>query len=516
MLIIYLWQEERQEIDADWKTITINNWDVFQVSDTRGKELVGSYSSLFRTPTSSEVNWAKEWVEYAITSFSYTTAQDYGDWIKYITWTWQINSVVVNINAIVKNWEFLQTFIWNQNYNRESFVQHSTWLERGILWGSFDGWIGTVLLTGSFDPPAIVSQTFTFSWPSEVNKDANWVYTLFFGNDWPDTSKDTLITLPLPAWVNYVTDNWGWVESGWTVTWDLWDYNAGQSITINLELEFTQFWNKSLIATLTDDVWTSVDIVRTVNTNVLFADIELWISWTNDSVFAVPFTQTISVTNNWPTQANWVVVEIVLPAGIDWVSWSGWSYNAWTRTATRTIWTMANGAVNNSNISLAWNVLWVQNIEWDVSATTPDWIPLNNEITRPIEITTVNITTSILFNFDPVDSIYLVRRQFPFNLSNLSWGYATWDLQIQIQFPMWTPTINWFENSLVTNFVYDAWNRVGTWDLTNDWLFHLSINSPMYLFDETIPAWDVVTTLVVNSPFNELTPLDNVFTYTVT
>ena len=519
MIIRYLWQEPSNIKNSVNKTIELFTWSTVDLLDSTGERLVTAYPNLYEELNQVWLYICSNPQTKNLISFSYSVEQvlslsrRYVEGTAILDWVSVIVKAVINIDngTVIDNLEAVSL------YGRESVLEHSSWIEATIQSGSLVGWDLEVVICADFQPPAIAAQTLTFFWPSAVNKDANGVYTLSFSNAWPDTSTDTVITLPLPAWVDYVSDNWGWVENAWVVTWDLWDYNAGQDITISLTLNFTTGWSKSLQATLTDSLIASNDIVRTINTNVLFADLELGISWSTTPEYSDSFSQTVLVTNNWPTLANGTEVTIVLPIWIDWVSGSGWSYNAWTRTATKTIWTLTNGWTDSSTINLIWADIWTFQIEWEVTATTPEWNPLDNTVDRNITVENKNIDSSLTGWVDEND----ILTQFAVNFNtqlpfpNPTY-YTSWDYKVSIEFPLWTQYSDLIQNNEVEyplwdidNEVRNAWTSTATWDMTPKsaslWLGSPYLNWPLNYY-----AWDVIFTLLVNIPFNDINLVNNV------
>jgi len=443
-----------------------------------------------------------------LSSLSYSTAQSFWGGINYVEGTCLSNGVTVDFKAVIDSntWEILPNRKAEWLYSRQSALIHSWWQEASIWSGTIIGWTAEIIVCWWFNPPAQASQTFTFTWPSEVNKDDNAIYTLVFSNAWPDVSQDTVITLPLPSWVSYVSDDWGWSESGWVVTWNLWDYLAWQSITIQLTLSHSSAGSKSLVATLADSLTSTSNIVRTVNVDVLSADLSVSVGGDSTPGIWVNTIQTVTVTNNWPTDANGCEVVLTLPSEIDRVSWG--SYNAWTREITLSYWNVPVGS-SNINVTLNLNSGWTINIPVVVSATTPDWNPLNNSTTRTLTWAQTPIPGSLdFFVFDSEDGIWYIKHDI--DNGNKPIGYVDGEIYVEVQFPAWTTNVTSSLSLSNYSFSFDAWTRIATIEFLDT--FSAFSTSSFLRFNGNGVWWSVIwsgtmtATLFITGKFSNSTP----------
>lgn len=453
--------------------------------------------------------------DLSLSSLNYSTVQNFGNNILYVEGTCVWAGVALNFKAVIDSstWEILPNWKVEWLYSRESSLAHASWEEVAIWAGTITWGTADVVICWAFNPQAVSNQTFTFSWPSEINANTNWQYSWEFSNAWPDIATDVEIRIPLPSWVNYVSDTWSGSVVWTDVVWNLWDIIAWWSVSVDVVFEFTTHGAKSFVASASDSIPSTSTIVRTVNTNCLFADIEISMAGNNTPEYWMPTAYTISVINNWPTLARNVVATIERPAEI-WRTTSNGNPISGSQEVIN-IGTMSPWTNNYTRYFRGLDI-GQYDINLSVEATTPDGQPLNNETTQTLDIQLKSIDLSrwvaaldywdlVIWGCDMSDLINQFRDYL----------YTNGDVQLQIQLPAWSQSFNWQnQNSLLSNYTFDLPTLTALWDF-EWWGLIYADNGSIWLTNGgiwNVNAWDLVFSIVVNSPFGDTNTVNNIYT----
>lgn len=440
---------------------------------------------------------------------SYSPIQDLGNNLLYVSWSCQANGISVTMYAVINTvtWKVISNAEAQALYNKKSTIEHWAWDVLGIGSGNIQGWEWEIIVCWEIFFTPQWNLWIVLSGVSSVNAWSNGVLTLTITNNWPDTTEDTVVQGILPSWVNYVSDDSDAIVDWQEITRELGTLISGQSVVINMTLEFVTGGNASLVfgvwSTTTDpNPWNDT---ATRNVAVLQWDLAITLSWVTSTPALWNFTQTVSVINNWPTLVNNAVATVVLPVGLDFVSAGAGSYNAWTRTRTWNIWTINNWANPSANLTLISSTVASYEITGNITSTTPDWTPANNDTTRNISITKasfdiqarnqsqINNNTDLRFDFrawdwsTPVwweinsiqeEALFIASFSFFWVPATITWAIS-W-LTIEVDYPVWFTYDSFYTlNSNVLVFVSnDTINRKLIFQPWSSW----NINDGLILF----------------------------------
>jgi uncharacterized repeat protein (TIGR01451 family) len=216
--------------------------------------------------------------------------------------------------------------------------------------------------------------------PASVVATSNFVYTISITNLGPSTASGVVVTDTLPAAVTFVSASGGGVNNGGTVSWALGSFISGQASNLILTVKAPasgSITNTAKINSATLDTNavnnTSPQVISTVTTLALSADIRVSKTGPANVFAGTNFSYTITVTNSGPGTASNVVASDVLPTNVVFVSASG------------------NGATNAGIASWTIGTL-------AASATTN----LTLIVTAPASGTITNVATAASTTADPV------------------------------------------------------------------------------------------------------------------
>ncbi len=186
--------------------------------------------------------------------------------------------------------------------------------------------------------------------PDPVLAGESLTYTLDVANDGPSSAGDVSVTLPLPAGVSFVSTTGGGVLAAGTVTWDLGTMLAGASTSVTVTVLVDPARTADLSATATvatstfdDDASNDTDTEDTT----VDEEADLGVVLTDSVDPAIPgtsFTYSIEVTNDGPSDATGVTVDLPLPAGTTFSAATAGG----TETAGTVTWTIGDLAVGAS------------------------------------------------------------------------------------------------------------------------------------------------------------------------
>ena len=371
---------------------------IFDIADDRAIEILNTYPDFYiplKTwdffPTCSSPT------TLTISNFSYSVVDILTSTKRYVTGTAQANGLTLTMNCVldIVSWEIMSNVEALAKFNRGSYLLQTSAEQYAIQSWTISGWAGTAVVCWDFNVVGNSNLSIATSGASTVNNSENAIVTFTVTNNWPDIAEDTTVTITLPAGTVFVSAD-GSYSNVWQVyTWDLWDMISGHVIAINVTCTYTQTNGSAAMtfvvssSTVDPTPWNNSS---TRNLTVYYADIQVSLSGSltgtvlytalNGDEASNAVTQTIGVSNTWPTQANAVTLIVTLPANVDYVSLGGGTWNAWLRTITWVHGTLANGASTSRNFTVKSAIVWTYTLDWEVTATSPDGDPLDNTTSK--------------------------------------------------------------------------------------------------------------------------------------
>ena len=162
--------------------------------------------------------------------------------------------------------------------------------------------------------------------PNNVTAGEDLTYTINVANAGPSTAHNVTVTDPLPGGLSFVSADNGGTLAGGTVTWNLGDIEAGDSVALQLVVHVnsnrtTNLSNTATATTTTTDTAGGNNADTEATTVTTSADLSITKTDSSDPVLASDtLTYTLTVANDGPSDASAVQVSDTLPAGVSYVS----------------------------------------------------------------------------------------------------------------------------------------------------------------------------------------------------
>lgn len=398
MLLKYIGSSASSIQNIKWDVVPLLVGSIFDIADDRAIEILNQYPDLYiPLETSDFMPTCSSPTTVTIENFSYSTVDILTATKNYVTGTAAVNGVVLTINCVLDtvSWDIMSNVEALAKFNRGSYCLQTSSQQYAIQSGNVSGWVWTAVVCWFFDATGNSNLSISTGWASSVNNGDNAIVSFTVTNNWPDQADDTEVTITLPTGTILVSADWTYNQIWQVVTWSLWDLISGQSVTINVTCTYTQTGGSAAMTFVVSS--TTVDPTpwnnsSTRNLTVYYADLSVSLSgsnsWTilytalNGDEASNAVTQTIGVSNTWPTQANAVTLIVTLPANVNYVSLGGGTWNAWLRTITWVHGTLANGASTSRNFTVKSAIVWTYTLDWEVTATSPDGDPLDNTTSK--------------------------------------------------------------------------------------------------------------------------------------
>ncbi len=168
------------------------------------------------------------------------------------------------------------------------------------------------------------------SGPVSVTASSNYTYSVSITNFGPSSASSVVVTDTLPAGVTFVSASGGGANGGGSVHWSLGALVSGQTSNLTLTVKAPASGSITNTANVNSPTLdpnsgnnTSPQVISTVTTLALSADIRVTKAGPANVFAETNFNYTITVTNAGPNIASNVVASDVLPTNIVFVSASG-------------------------------------------------------------------------------------------------------------------------------------------------------------------------------------------------
>jgi uncharacterized repeat protein (TIGR01451 family)/fimbrial isopeptide formation D2 family protein len=178
--------------------------------------------------------------------------------------------------------------------------------------------------TASFDATQQADMAITKqAAPAAINQGETSVFTLVVTNNGPSTAAAVTVTDPLPAGLEYVSDDSGCTETSGSIECLLGDFQPGQSQTIEVTVrgvDVGSWLNTATVESTTDDPNPGNNSASDELLVSPTADLRITKSAPATATAHQQFTYSMLVENLGPSDATNVVISDPLPPGLDFIS----------------------------------------------------------------------------------------------------------------------------------------------------------------------------------------------------
>lgn len=462
-----------------------------------------------------------------------------------------VENIVINYDTIVLN--------TNDNNSLNTKIHNAS--------ANYNSW--AIIKTASTSPITIREPNIVLDITNNYVSWNNFEYIFNITNNWNATAYDIDLTNILPTWISFswtqlITNSWWFVNlskswDNFTIdslsvnTWNpltfkiSWVISDLIPVTTNLTLTWniiytSKAWNYSQIVSNSlnsernwlwwiNDYSDSDNSSLVVNRAILDEDIWVvdlnWWDWLRWDIFEY----TITLTNTWTQDLNWIPVNIDIPWSFTWFSVQ--SIPAWsTDNSTLTWW-----------LNSAWylNIIWIDIPVWQsrtiiyrvtaknditdlttISTTANVWNPVEWWIWWTPSIWIQIIAPDILSTITEIDdnwwSLYkdeLVTHNI--NIQN-NWSSTWTNLVSTINFSTWFTYQSW-------SLLFSSWSKINTWSIIIDTInnnitftilniWSWATETITFKTKATANIWDTITTSMtwVIDEWITINPISNILT----